>query len=31
MAPRAAVRWSLTGAHEGPGPVGDPTGAAVHV
>lgn len=31
MPPRAAVRWSLTGAHDGPGPFGPPTGATVHV
>ena len=31
MPPRAAVRWSLTGAHDGPGPFGPPTGAPVHV
>lgn len=29
--PRAAVRWSLTGRHAGPGPFGPPTGAEVHV
>lgn len=28
---RAAVRWSLTGAHSGPGHFGAPTGAEVHV
>lgn len=28
---RAAVRWSLTGKHEGPGFFGKPTGAQVHV
>ncbi|MBF9031711.1 nuclear transport factor 2 family protein [Rhodobacterales bacterium HKCCE3408] len=28
---RAAVRWSLTGAHAGPGHFGAPTGAEVHV
>ena len=31
MPPRAAVRWSLTGAHDGWGPFGRPTGAKVHV
>lgn len=31
MPPRAAVRWSLTGAHDGPGPFGPPSGAPVHV
>lgn len=31
MAPRAALRWSLTGAHAGPGPFGPPSGAPVHV
>nr|WP_238941433.1 ester cyclase [Jannaschia sp. Os4] len=31
MAPRAAVRWSLTGKHAGRGPFGEPTGAEVHV
>ena len=31
MPPRAAVRWSLDGAHDGPGPFGPPTGARVHV
>ncbi|WP_308915545.1 ester cyclase [Jannaschia sp. LMIT008] len=29
--PRAALRWSLTGTHDGRGPFGDPTGAEVHV
>lgn len=29
--PRAAVRWSLTGRHDGPGLFGAPTGAPVHV
>ncbi len=29
--PRAAVRWSLTGRHDGWGPWGPPTGAEVHV
>ena len=31
MPPRAAVRWSLTGRHDGPGAFGRPTGAPVHV
>lgn len=31
MAPRAAVRWSLTGTHDGWGAFGEPTGAEVHV
>lgn len=31
MAPRAAVRWSLTGKHEGWGRYGEPTGAEVHI
>ena len=31
MAPRAALRWSLTGAHDGWGSFGRPTGAQVHV
>ena len=31
MAPRAAVRWSLDGRHDGPGAFGPPTGAPVHV
>ena len=31
MPPRAAVRWSLTGKHEGYGAYGKPTGAEVHV
>lgn len=31
MPPRAAVRWSLTGTHDGPGSFGPPTGAPVHV
>ena len=31
MPPRAAVRWSLDGAHDGPGPFGPPTGARLHV
>ncbi|MEM9247635.1 MAG: nuclear transport factor 2 family protein [Pseudomonadota bacterium] len=31
MPPRAAVRWSLTGAHAGWGAFGAPTGAEVHV
>ncbi len=31
MPPRAAVRWSLTGCHDGWGMLGRPTGAPVHV
>lgn len=31
MPPRAAIRWSLTGSHDGWGAFGAPTGAAVHV
>ena len=31
MPPRAALRWSLTGAHSGWGSFGKPTGAQVHV
>ena len=31
MPPRAAIRWSLTGKHDGWGIFGRPTGAAVHV
>ena len=31
LAPRAAVRWSLTGRHDGWGAFGAPTGAEVHV
>jgi predicted ester cyclase len=31
MPPRAAIRWSLTGRHTGPGPFGPPSGAEVHV
>jgi SnoaL-like polyketide cyclase/SnoaL-like domain len=31
MAPRAALRWSLTGKHEGWGAFGKPTGAEVYV
>lgn len=31
MPPRAAIRWSLDGKHEGPGAFGPPTGAHVHV
>ena len=31
MPPRAAVRWSLSGAHDGPGLFGDPTGAKIYV
>ncbi len=30
-APRAAVRWSLTGAHDGVGAYGAPTGAPIHI
>lgn len=30
-APRAALRWSLTGSHSGAGSFGPPTGAPVHV
>ncbi|MEX1056361.1 MAG: ester cyclase, partial [Natronospirillum sp.] len=29
--PRAAIRWSLTGKHDGPGLFGAPTGAPVHI
>lgn len=29
--PRAAVRWSLDGTHDGDGPFGPPSGAAVHL
>ena len=29
--PRAAVRWSLTGGHDGTGAFGEPSGAEVHV
>lgn len=31
MPPRAALRWSLTGTHDGWGAFGPPTGAKVHV
>ncbi len=31
MPPRAAIRWSLTGRHDGWGAFGRPTGARVHV
>jgi predicted ester cyclase len=31
FSPRAAVRWSLTGSHEGWGAFGAPTGADVHI
>ena len=31
MPPRAAIRWSLTGKHDGWGAFGEPTGAEVHV
>jgi hypothetical protein len=31
FSPRAAVRWSITGKHEGWGAFGTPTGAEVHV
>jgi hypothetical protein len=31
MPPRAAIRWSLTGKHDGWGAFGKPTGADVHV
>lgn len=31
MPPRAAIRWSLTGLHDGWGSFGPPTGAPVHV
>ncbi len=31
MAPRAALRWSLTGRHDGPGRFGAPSGADVHI
>lgn len=31
MPPRAALRWSLTGRHDGWGSLGTPTGAEVHV
>jgi hypothetical protein len=31
MSPRAAVRWSLDGVHDGWGAFGPPTGAPVHI
>ena len=31
MSPRAAVRWSLTGKHDGWGAFGEPSGSEVHV
>lgn len=31
LGPRSAIRWSLTGKHEGYGRFGEPTGAQVHV
>lgn len=31
LSPRAAIRWSLDGVHEGWGPFGRPTGAKVHI
>lgn len=31
LSPRAAIRWSLTGTHDGWGSFGKPTGARVHV
>jgi hypothetical protein len=31
LSPRSAIRWSLTGKHEGYGRYGTPTGAEVHV
>ncbi len=31
LPPRAAIRWSLDGKHEGPGAFAEPTGAHVHV
>ncbi|CAN5774147.1 ester cyclase [soil metagenome] len=31
LAPRAALRWSLTGSHTGWGPFGEPTGAPAHI
>jgi hypothetical protein len=31
MAPRVAIRWSLTGKHDGRGPFGPPSEADVHV
>jgi hypothetical protein len=31
LPPRSAIRWSLTGTHDGWGAFGPPTGAQVHV
>lgn len=31
MPPRAALRWSVTGPHDGAGRFGEPTGARVHI
>lgn len=31
LSPRAAVRWSLNGTHDGWGMFGQPTGAQIHV
>lgn len=31
LSPRSAIRWSLTGAHDGWGAFGAPTGAPVHI
>ena len=31
MPPRAAIRWSLSGRHDGQGRFGPPTGADVHI
>lgn len=31
LSPRSAIRWSLTGRHDGPGRFGSPTGANVHI
>mgnify|MGYP001552598803 FL=1 len=31
LSPRAAIRWSLDGVHDGWGTFGKPTGANVHV
>lgn len=31
LSPRSAIRWSLTGLHDGFGPFGRPSGAQVHV
>ncbi len=31
LSPRSAIRWSLTGRHDGWGRYGAPTGAEVHV